>query len=460
MRSCLFLPPAIAAALLLATAAGSADRRWLAGDHHVHSHYSGRYVDGVYRLGADGIYPLAKNAEMARSFGLSWLVAIDHGGFGLSRQRFEQQYPELLASRAAVPEVIQFHGMELDTPGGDHSSLIMPLTPAEGETLRSLESRYAADEVEDAARDDTAKMLLALVEMRGLSPRPLVFANHPSRSAKGVIDYHGHTPRELRTWNDAAPEVAIGMEGAPGHQGTSLKPNVTPQTLRKRGYYVHSPTFGGFDAMTATVGGVWDSFLGEGRRFWITATSDSHRNVADGGEDFWPGQYAKTYVLARPEADDIMDSLRHGRVFVATGDLISALNIDVAGAGIGGTATVKAGRTVRVSITIRDPEGANAHGDHPQVRRVDLIMGDLTGKTTTNADRNPTTRVIKRFSADDWRRNGETLTLSYSFKATHDGYLRLRGTSTNELEPQPDPIGENPWPDLWFYSNPVFICVK
>ena len=272
MRSCLLVSSAFMAGFLSPLSAGAGERQWLAGDHHVHSHYSGRYVDGVYKLGADGIYPLAKNAEMARGFGVRWLVAIDHGGLGLSRQRFEQQYPELLASRAAVPEVIQFHGMELDTPGGDHSSLIMPLTPSEGETLRSLESRYAADEVEDPARDDTAKMLQALVEMRNASPRPLVFANHPSRSAKGVTNYHGHTPRELRAWNDTAPEVAVGMEGAPGHQGTSLKPNVTPETLRKRGYYVNSPTFGGFDAMTATVGGVWDSFLGEGRHFWITAT--------------------------------------------------------------------------------------------------------------------------------------------------------------------------------------------
>ena len=40
-------------------------------------------------------------------------------------------------------------------------------------------------------------------------------------------------------------------------------------------------TFGGFDQMTAIVGGLWDSMLGEGRRFWIVATSDSHAHYAD-----------------------------------------------------------------------------------------------------------------------------------------------------------------------------------
>ena len=38
-----------------------------------------------------------------------------------------------------------------------------------------------------------------------------------------------------------------------------------------------------------------------------------------------------------------------------------------------------------------------------------------------------------------------------------DCYLRVRGTNTGELEPEPDPRGEDPWKDLWFYSNPIFI---
>jgi hypothetical protein len=433
------------------------ERQWLAGDHHVHSRYSGRYKDGIYTLGTDGIYPMAKNAEMARTYGLSWMAAIDHGGLGLSKQRFEQTWPELVAARASVPEVIQFYGMELDTPGGDHASLIMPLDNHERDILRHMESTYAKDEIDDPARDTTAKMLDMLSEMRTLTPEALVIANHPSRSAYGLTDYNGHTPAELRAWNDTAPDIAVGMEGAPGHQGTSLKPGVTPETLRKRGYYVKSPTFGGFDTMTATVGGVWDGFLGEGRRFWITASSDSHRNISDGGEDFWPGQYAKTWVLAQRTPEDILDGLRHGRVFVTTGDLVSELDIDVAGADIGGTAEVKRGQTVTVKVHLRDPAGANANGDTPALKRVDLIMGDMTGKP---ADTNPTTHVVKRFTAADWQQDGEIITLSYSFKADKDAYVRLRGTSTDEQEPQEDPIGENPWPDLWVYTNPVFIEVK
>ncbi|MDP5073200.1 MAG: hypothetical protein NWQ61_04705, partial [OM182 bacterium] len=36
---------------------------------------------------------------------------------------------------------------------------------------------------------------------------------------------------------------------------------------------------------------------------------------------------------------------------------------------------------------------------------------------------------------------------------------RLRGTNGEELEPTLDEIGEDPWSDLWFYSNPIFVKV-
>ena len=75
--------------------------------------------------------------------------------------------------------------------------------------------------------------------------------------------------------------------------------------------------------MTARVGGLWDSLLGEGRRWWITATSDSHVHWTRGGSDFWPGEYSKTYVHARQDYGDIMDGLRNGRIWVTTGDLIT-----------------------------------------------------------------------------------------------------------------------------------------
>jgi len=76
-------------------------------------------------------------------------------------------------------------------------------------------------------------------------------------------------------------------------------------------------------------------------------------------------------------------------------------------------------------------------------------------------DTNPTTRVVKRFTAADWTRDGESITMSHTLEDVHHArYLRVRGTDTDELEPRPDPRGEDPWTDLWFYSNPIFVEVQ
>lgn len=64
---------------------------------------------------------------------------------------------------------------------------------------------------------------------------------------------------------------------------------------------------------------------------------------------------------------------------------------------------------------------------------------------------------MKRFSASDWQRNGEILEMSHTISVNAPIYIRVRGTSTNEAEPAIDPPDENPWSDLWFYSNPVFV---
>lgn len=225
---------------------------------------------------------------------------------------------------------------------------------------------------------------------------------------------------------------------------------------------------GGFDPMTARLGGLWDAFLGEGRRWWVTATSDSHLNWRDGGNDFWPGEYAKTYVLARRDPGDIVDGLRHGRIFVTTGDLVSAVDLRVKRAGsrgpvsnAGGTLLVKPGQTVTVEIAVRDPAGRNTAGRSPEVSRIDLIAGSVRQPGADRSlDRNPTTRVVHRFSSKDWARRGELLTMRHTFANVREAfYLRLRGTGGTELEPASDSPGEDPWNDLWFYSNPVFVTL-
>ena len=63
--------------------------------------------------------------------------------------------------------------------------------------------------------------------------------------------------------------------------------------------------------------------------------------------------------------------------------------------------------------------------------------------------------MARRFGESDWSSDGEYLTMTYVLEnVEQDGYVRVRGTNTGELEPESDPRGEDPWSDLWFYSNP------
>lgn len=447
-------------------------RTWLAGDHHIHSRFSVGWDKSkdppTPILGGDAIYPTHMNALMAKHYGLSWMVTTDHGGPNHSKFNLETAYPELLQSRTVVPEVLQFYGMEFDTPGADHSSFIIPHSHDESQTLFNIEHRYSKKEPHplDPDRDTEEKMIEALEYVRDLPLPPVHIAHHASRSAKDLGVYGQTTPAELRNWNDTAPKVSVGMEGAPGHQAKAINPDGSIDPDGARGSYRNFPTMGGFDQMTARLGGFWDSLLGEGRHWWITSTSDSHVNWREGGSDFWPGEYSKTYVYAEKSYEDVLEGIRHGRVFVTLGDLISELYVTAAAqneeASIGETLPVAQSADVQVTIRLCDPAGPNHRDENPQVARVDLIVGDITGPVSDRTqDTNPTTKVVKRFTAADWTREGEIVTMTYTLpNVDRSSYIRVRGTNTDLLEPEPDPPGEDPWADLWFYSNPIFLEIK
>lgn len=472
------------AAAALATIAGPAaqptQRRWLAGDSHIHSHWSPGYDRAqdppAYLRGADALYPTPRNAQMARAHGLRWMVTTDHGGPTHAKLNRDEAYPELLQSRRQVPEVLQFYGMELNMPAMDHHTLIVPRLGAERDLVYQIESRFDANEAwpADPSRDTDAARQAAMAFVASLPQLPLVFANHPSRSATGIGRYGADLPQELRDNNTRAPRVYRGLEGGPGHQASGLARDGAPRRNESgaatgfRGGYGRdgAHTLGGFDQMTAIVGGLWDAMLGEGRRFWIVASSDSHVHYTEAarqGNDFWPGEFHKTYVLARHTYTDVLDGLREGRAFAVAGDLISALDVTLrAGtqsASLGGTLKAPSGQPVRLEIRFRDPAGPN-HGERsPSVRRVDVIVGDVTGPAGDPAtDVNPSTRVVARLTASDWTCRGEVCRVTRTLPVVAQSqYVRIRGTNGNDDEPVMDTAGEDPWSDLWFYANPIFI---
>lgn len=455
---------------------------WLAGDHHIHTKYS-----------PDGQYEIAQQIAQAKHFGLGWCVITDHGGPSHDKVALTQAYPELVAARKMHPEILVFQGMEWNIPSAEHGSLILPPTQDEAQRIAYFESHYdEKNETLGIPHNTEADAVAGVKYLQSLTPKPLFMANHPAR--RGI-----DSPHEMRAWNDAGPDVAHGFEGAPGHAACTL-------VGKLRGEYDNKPTansfkgypeeayrtFGGYDWYTAKVGGLWDSLLGEGRRWYITADSDSHRHFDDrhavdtstyktkgyvtvldstvdkaAEGDFYPGEYSKTWVFApKREPLAILDSLRNGNMFTVLGGLIDRLELwahdaDQA-APMGGTlAVAKRGSAVTVVIKVRVPKGPNGGAVVPQLHHIDLIAGDILGPATDRDDMtNPTTKVVIQLQPSQAQREGDMLVFRHTFSRVDNSfYVRVRGTNTVVDAPTLDAPDVNPWQDLWFYSNPVFIKV-
>ncbi|CAM5710608.1 hypothetical protein SFUMM280S_02427 [Streptomyces fumanus] len=267
---------------------------WLAGDHHIHTQYS-----------SDGKYRVIDQVRQGARHGMDWLVITDHGSGTHAKIGVEKVNPDIQDARRAHRDTLVFQGLEWNIPAAEHGTVFVHPGKNEVSVLKQFESGYDGA-VKAATGSSPANEALAIAGLAFLSEQvkrrkvkdALMLANHPAR--KGI-----DSPHELRAWRDATSashRIAVGMEGAPGHQAGGLPKPLGPGGAR--GIYNNSPgadsfaayplesyrTWGGFDWMTATVGGLWDSLLAEGKPWWITANSDSHQIYGDtaarGGGDF------------------------------------------------------------------------------------------------------------------------------------------------------------------------------
>ncbi|GGM73040.1 histidinol-phosphatase [Lentzea pudingi] len=516
----------IAAGAVLGTAPTKADDErsggylWLAGDHHVHSQYSN-----------DAMYPVSTQAQRAAQHGLSWLAITDHGNVPFATHSIAPLIADIEATRRARDDVLVFTGLEWNIPAGEHTTLMLAPGRNEARLLQEFVTRFDArvNGTRDGTPANEAIALQALQFLRdavaaGRISDALVLPNHPSRL--GI-----NSPQETRGWRDAAPGIVIGMEGAPGHQAAGLP---APGMARGRGLYDSAPgkfsfpgypagsyrTWGGFDWAAATVGGLWDSMLAEGKPWWITTTSDGHQGCGDWMKNpvdrldqqpydnvpydsegrtfantgrfpdpvnagrpaveyssFPPGTYNKTWVgVTHRGYREVMRAMRAGRMWVCLGDLVSGLDVRLRRRGsrgqgvvMGGTMRARRGETVEAVIRINLADGANFAGFVPKLARVDLIAGRITGPAADrSAMHTPHTKVVTSW---DVRQRAGVVELVHQFTVDGPFYVRVRGTDgkrsaagyhgagVDPVGPAIDVAGQaDPWEDLWFYSNPVF-CV-
>jgi PHP domain-containing protein len=475
---------------------------WLAGDHHIHTQHS-----------SDAKYRVIDHVRQANAHGLDWMVITDHGSETHAKIGVEKVNPDIVAARDKVDDTLVFQGLEWNIPAAEHGTVFVHPGKNEVAVLKEFENTFDGS-VKKAGGNTPANEALAIAGVNFLADQvrsrkvkdALFLANHPAR--KGI-----DSPHEIRGWRDAQPAIAVGMEGAPGHQAAGLPRPQGPGG--GRGYYDGSPsadsfagyplesyrTWGGFDWMTATVGGLWDSLLAEGKPWWITANSDSHNVYADtavrgpnsnfeangryedpvyGGGlnltdgDYWPGQYSRTHVGAASFSyQAVMDGIRAGRVWVDHGGLISGLNAQLrsgsASVTLGDALHVRRGSQVDLVVEISLAGGPNWAQFVPRLARVDVIQGDVTGPVSDrDAFATPDSKVVKSFEVN---RSTGAVRLTYSLgRLDKPVYVRLRGTDGNRSAvglngaavdpagPAMDVLGDaDPWKDLWFYSNPMWV---
>jgi hypothetical protein len=476
--------------------------RWLAGDHHVHTQHS-----------RDGMYRVVDQVRHANANGLDWMVIADHGNTTHAGIGTDKAYADIVAARADFKDTLVFHGLEWNVPSAEHGTVFVHPGPDEVAVLREFETAYDG-EVRGAQGPGADNEALAVAGVNFLAAAvaqrrvrdALFIVNHPSR--RGI-----NSPREMRSWRDAQPHITIGFEGAPGHQpsgiaapfGLASARGLYDQTATVASFPAYPPesyrTWGGFDWMTATVGGLWDSMLAEGKPWWITASSDAHSVYADtattgpGSDftangrqndpvyagfinawtfDFWPGFYSRTHVGATDFSyAEVMAGLRAGRAWVDHGGLISGLDVRLRSGNrsvtLGGSLATRTGAPVELVITVDLANGPNWAQFVPTLARIDVIRGAVTGPV---ADAEtlvaPDTSVVKSFEV-----NRGTGTVSFTYDlgpVDRPCYVRLRGTDGRRSAPgfrgaAVDPAGPavdvvgsaDPWADLWFYTNPMWV---
>lgn len=476
---------------------------------------------GAYRLCdfhqhttfSDGEYSMSYDFEACDSLGLAWWANSEHGGpshyngvvSGKDKGSLipwtadqvagdadpedpgkvvmwrwqtlsEYSFPEIIRVRREVyPEKVLIQGLEWNVPGHEHASMTIldGQFEAEPHCLPLSEFEYTFDSRNrDVAGGktrgwDKSSLSEHQKAMEGIS---WLKQHHPKTS--WVIPAHPDrknrwTVADFREMNDLAPDICFGFEGIPGHQRSKDRGEYAP---RNNTYGTH--TYGGAGLMVAKVGGLWDALLSEGRHWWLFTCSDFHNLRSD----FLPGEYNKTYLFL-PEKIEPMclaDYLRSGNCFVVGGNFINDLRFSINGAQMGETLKAEEGETILMDITLAENSSSPLKLDH-----IDLIAGEVfpkaqPGTAAYQSDSVQTTRVLARFTDEDWTRDGEgKIRIQYRLSpSTPHTYYRLRGTHLAPDTPGETDASGNPLPDVgenteekamndqWFYTNPIFCDIE
>ncbi|HEV6967053.1 S-layer protein [Roseateles sp.] len=506
------------------SSSGDEPGAWTTGDLHVHTVQSD---DSRTTQTLDFVLGKAFTTH-----GLDWMAVTNHlrsskydhnanllsapVAFAYGMEAYELPRVKALQAAGTYDKKLIFSGVEWDTPSHDHIGVgifeggsTLTSSPKAYEEFQyaftsGAESLFNADDVvrwkakyPQRANATAADALKGIAWLKDNYPdTSYALINHPSRNPGK------YTIADFRQMNDLAPKIVFAIEGMVGNQ---MEPDRGGYTSAYIDANKPNRTYGGTDYVVAQLGGVWDALLGEGRRIWNVADSDSHFEIDAAGNSsgYYPGEYAKNYVWQPKDSAGVaglLASLRAGRSFGVFGDLINGLDFTAAsGAGkavMGQELVAGAGQTVTVTIRFKSPavnnyqrpvNSGNLGNMVPKVHHVDLIVGDVGAKAQPGTPAydvatNPSTRVLKRFTSADWKQDADGYySVTTTVTAGKNQYFRLRGTnlaedvagltaggepladqriSTSDNATRHDQINDRNYGSLWFYSNPIFVTVK
>ena len=388
---------------------------WLKIDTHTHTQFSdgGRTVDDL--------------VSRARRFGCDAIAITDHTDSNL-RGQTPEYFDAVEKARAAHPDMVIMAGAEWNIPpwnGEEHATVLV--APKAERMLEAFKRQF--DDLNRKAHDPSVagaglQWLAANAVVDGVLP--VVTYEHPSRAD----DHSMENVADIVGWR-AVNDLVVGFSGAPGHQGT-----------KPIGSYTHKEvTIDRWDPVAARVGDAWDTLLRRGLDVWAAyAPSDFHTESLSSLADYWPGEFAETWVYA-PErsAAGVLRALRAGSFFADHGRIVreAELRVNTDGlpraAGAGETIAVAQDAAVVAQVTFQVPPTAWRTGPN-HIDLVELIGIDQSG--------------AKILAQGPPETAGAALT--YTLHAPGGGLvLRARGFRILETGTR-----------LAFYTNPVRIVIR